>query len=92
MKKLSDLDLSQTRVTDAGLEYLKGHTTLRSLALYGTRVTREGERKLRQALPKCEIEGVGVGDIIGPGDSFRSNEVQQIPWTRTDNGNLGKER
>ena len=58
VNRLNDLEvlsLEGTQVTDAGLEYLKGLTTLRSLNLEGTRVTAEGARDLQEALPKCWI-------------------------------------
>ena len=45
-----------TQVTDAGLEHLKGLTSLRSLQLHRIQVTDEGVKKLQQALPKCWIE------------------------------------
>ena len=44
-------------ITDAGLENLKELKQLESLGLAGTNVTREGVKRLRQALPKCEIYG-----------------------------------
>jgi len=54
--QLEVLDLNGTQVTDAGLVYLKGLTNLRVLCVGGTSVTEEGVRKLREALPDCEIE------------------------------------
>ena len=53
---LERLGLEDTQVTDAGLETLKGMTRLRRLRLEGTKVTNAGVRKLRQALPNCEID------------------------------------
>ena len=53
---LRELDLSGTRVTDAGLEHLKGLTQLRKLDLRFAEVTAQGVNKLREALPKCEIQ------------------------------------
>ena len=50
------LCLSDTQVTDAGLEYLKELTQLQQLDLDGTQVTDAGVTKLQQALPNCEIE------------------------------------
>jgi hypothetical protein len=49
------LDLSNTQVTDAGLEHLRGRTNLRRLHLVNTQVTPEGVKRLQEALPKCEI-------------------------------------
>ena len=44
-----------TKVTNAGLEHLKGLANLRALYLPGTDVTDEGVKKLRQTLPHCWI-------------------------------------
>ena len=52
---LQSLDLSDTRVTNAGLEDLIGLTNLRTLDLRNTHVTDSGVNKLQQALPKCRI-------------------------------------
>ena len=49
------LDLLGTEVTDAGLEHLKGLSELQSLDIHNTKVTDEGVKKLRQALPNCDI-------------------------------------
>jgi len=43
-------------VTDAGLEHLKGLTTLQELHLSHTKVSDEGVKKFQQALPKCKIQ------------------------------------
>ncbi len=48
--------LDETRVTDAGLEGLKGLTNLPRLMLYGPPVTAESVKKLQEALPNCKIE------------------------------------
>jgi hypothetical protein len=55
LTQLRRLDLDLNRVTDAGLEHLKGLTQLAQLALMGTDVTDAGVKKLQQALPNCEI-------------------------------------
>ena len=47
----NSLELTNTQVTDAGLEQLKGMTKLRVLQLGGTRVTEAGVAKLQKALP-----------------------------------------
>jgi hypothetical protein len=47
--------LDNTDITNAGLEHLKGLPNLRSLNLHKTKVTEEGLRQLREALPKCRI-------------------------------------
>ncbi len=49
------LSLEYTRVTDAGLEPLKGLTRLQRLYLRGTKVADEGVKSLQQALPNCRI-------------------------------------
>jgi len=52
---LFGLELTDTQVTDEGLEHLKGLTNLSSLDLRSTEVTDEGVKKLQQALPNCRI-------------------------------------
>ncbi len=51
------LYLKNTKVSDAGLEHLKGLTNLQMLDLSNTEVTdwSVGLKKLRQALPDCEM-------------------------------------
>ena len=49
------MDLTWTQVTDAGLEHLQGLIQLKTVYLYGTRVTEGGLCRLRQALPNCKI-------------------------------------
>ena len=44
---LSVLNLTASKVTDAGLEQLKGFTNLTELNLTGTRVTGSGLRHLK---------------------------------------------
>jgi hypothetical protein len=56
LRGLQELDLRQTEVTDAGLEYLKVLTKLRYLNLKGTQVSDEAVEKLQQALPYCVVE------------------------------------
>ena len=55
LKKLVRLSLAQTSVTDAGLAHLYGLTNLEYLSLLDTSATTAGVRKLRRALPNCEI-------------------------------------
>lgn len=55
LSELATLGLGNTRVTDAGLVYLQRLRQLKNLDLVGTKVTDEGVRRLRQALPDCNI-------------------------------------
>ena len=55
-KNLVKLSLAGERITDECLSSLAELKQLGKLELLGTRVTPEGVRKLRKALPKCEIE------------------------------------
>ena len=55
MKSLANLDLNNTQVTDAGLENLKGHSSLRRLDRNNTQATAVGRAALMKALPKCRI-------------------------------------
>lgn len=52
---LSVLNLSKTRVTDAGLKHLSVIRTLQELDLTETAVTPDGLRRLKEALPSCKI-------------------------------------
>ena len=53
---LRQLSLTGIGDYDAGLEQLKGLTQLKQLDITGTRVTPAGVRRLRDALPKCEVD------------------------------------
>ena len=55
MNQLRSLKFSCTQITDAGLQHLDGLTKLTRLDLKNTKVTDNGVKKLRQALPNCEI-------------------------------------
>lgn len=52
---LEYLNLYNTAITDAGLVHLTGLTRLRSLYLWQTQVTPEGVERLKQALPKLDV-------------------------------------
>ena len=54
-ENLEFLSLGFTKVTDRGLEHLKGLTRLKELDLYETETTVEGRNMLRNALPECAI-------------------------------------
>jgi hypothetical protein len=49
-------NLFDTKITDAGLEHLKGLKQLRELHLIETQVTDAGVKKLNEALPKLFIQ------------------------------------
>ena len=55
LTSLTLLDLSDTQVTGPGLGHLKGLTGLRYLHFHHNQVTEEGVKKLKEALPNCEI-------------------------------------
>ena len=55
MKALRQLNLSNTGITDTGLEAIAGLDELTSLFLGGTKVTNDGFQRLQKALPKCSI-------------------------------------
>ena len=55
MAKLSSLSLSNTKITDAGLENLKGLPHLGTLSLDKTLVTDNGFRRLQAAMPGCQF-------------------------------------
>lgn len=52
---MTTLDLSRTKISDAGLVHLKGLTSLTYLNLSATEVTKEGVEELKAALPNCQI-------------------------------------
>ncbi len=49
------MSLSGFEITDAGLVHLEDLTSLEDLCLWDTKVTDEGVKKLREALPNCDI-------------------------------------
>ncbi len=53
---LLDLNLNGTKITDEAVEELKKITTLKSLYLKSTKMTVVGVKKLREELPKCDIQ------------------------------------
>ncbi|HEV3005129.1 MAG TPA: hypothetical protein VGX78_11750, partial [Pirellulales bacterium] len=54
--RLRELDLVHNAVSDAGLEHVKRLSNLRELYLFRTKVTAEGVRDLRQALPRLAVK------------------------------------
>jgi hypothetical protein len=57
LPKLAELDLSETVISDAGLEKLQAAPALRHLNLRGTRITAAGVEAFRRARPNCEVTG-----------------------------------
>ena len=55
MTCLKWLDLSNTEITDAGLEQLKGLKKLEKLDLSNTKVTNAGVKDLQKTLPNLKI-------------------------------------
>lgn len=55
LQGLEYLNLYGTAITDAGLSHLSGLTNLKNLYLWQSKVTPEGAKKLKQALPKADI-------------------------------------
>jgi Leucine-rich repeat (LRR) protein len=52
---LRELNLANSKITDAGLEHLKGLTALKRLNLTNTGVTDAGVNSLKQSLPGVKI-------------------------------------
>ena len=55
MTKMTYLRLHTTRVTDAGLEHLKGMANLERLDLWETEVTDAGVARLKRTLPRLSV-------------------------------------
>ena len=56
LSQLEVLELKGTKITDTGLEHLKGLKRLQILSLFQTKVTDAGIERLQKALPKARIE------------------------------------
>jgi hypothetical protein len=56
LTRLEELDLSYTKVTDAGFDNFRELTRLKELWLHDTQVTDAGVAELQKALPNCKIE------------------------------------
>jgi Leucine-rich repeat (LRR) protein len=56
LSQLQMLHLCGTKISDAGLVHLQGLKQLKYLNIWETKVTCQGVKKIRQALPKCDIE------------------------------------
>ncbi len=57
LTNLEELDLNETAVTDAGLQYLICMKKSKALGLARTKVTPAGVRELQKWLPETEISG-----------------------------------
>ncbi len=55
LPRLTKLELSYTRISDKGVEHLAALKSLKTLHLTGTRVTAEGVKTIKAALPNCEV-------------------------------------
>lgn len=53
---LNDLDLTGTAISDASIPSLISMHRLNRLAIAGTKLTDEGVKHLKMALPKCQVE------------------------------------
>ena len=60
LSQLRELCLSNTEVSDAGLDNLTGLHELERLWVIGTKVTGAGEKKVKQTLPNCSVVNVFV--------------------------------
>jgi hypothetical protein len=56
LSRLAEVDVSNSEITDITLEKLSPLKGLRKLNVRGTRVTDDGVRKFRKAVPECEVE------------------------------------
>jgi hypothetical protein len=56
LRSLRALDLTVTAVTDAGLVHLESLKELRYLRLWGTEVTDVGRSRMRESIPKLQID------------------------------------
>jgi hypothetical protein len=52
---LEELRLNETKVTDAGLEFLKALPALKKLSVYGTAVTLGGVEALKRDKPNLDV-------------------------------------
>ena len=66
LKQLKELGLGQTRVSDASLEHLTGFQHLVRLELQRTKVSAEGVRKVKRALPRCDVFSSMPGPPFDP--------------------------
>ncbi|MBB75702.1 MAG: hypothetical protein CMJ75_14450 [Planctomycetaceae bacterium] len=55
IRSLKTLNLRDTPITDAGVEYLTSLKKLRTLSIGNSQITEAGVAKLQQALPNCTV-------------------------------------
>ncbi len=84
LKQLQELNLDGTKVTDAGLEHLKGLTQLRTLNLSGTTITDSGLKHLQSftELQKVNLRGTKVTDA-GLQHIAGLTQLQELNLTHT---------
>jgi hypothetical protein len=70
LPKLLYLALSDTEVSDRSIEVLTAMDSLRDVELYRTKVTQDGIRRLREAMPQCKINGKGGDGTSVADDPF----------------------
>ena len=72
-ERLTSLQISSPKITDAGIEHLKGLSKLTSMTIVSSGFTPEVITSLRAALPNCRISSFGGGGGRGggpPGGGF----------------------
>ena len=72
-ERLTSLSLSSPKITDAGLEHLKGLTKVTSISISTSGTTTEGIAALRAALPNCRITTFGRGAFPASSGSPANN-------------------
>ncbi len=82
-ERLTNLSISSPKITDAGLEHLKGLTKLTSMTITTSGLTTEGIGSLRTALPNCRITSFGRGGgppgTGGPGRGLNGGDPFALP-------------
>ncbi len=61
LPNLQDMGIRSEALTDKAIPYLARLKSLRALRLYNTKLTAEGFKALRKALPRCKIESGNIG-------------------------------
>ena len=58
-ERLTSLQISSPKITDAGIEHLKGLTRLTTIRIFTSGMTAEGIASLGKALPNCRVTSFG---------------------------------